>query len=380
MMPKREPDSDPEQELEVSDYVPSDEEEKKPKPKKRPAPRRRAKATDVYKGSDEEEGSPEPKKRAKRAPKPKQPTEPTECEDGFVIHPPDLIYRLDEAAQGGSRVAAFDLDGTLVITKSGAEFPRGPDDWKFFNKHVPAKLQELHAEGYQLVFFTNQGGIRSALLGKASENFRGRVLGVLGHLATKSGEAPPVQIFACSQKDTENRKPGPGMWRLFTEKCNGGAKVDLAASFFCGDMAGRPQDKGDPKDSDKLFAAAIGLPFKTPEELFGEGEGKSQVDTTGAGLPENAALGEAFRQLETLYKDEGNQFKASAFRKVAEIITSWEAVITSGKDLAKVKGVGKSSIAKIDEFLKTGKLEVLEQAGKTEQLPNKHADEAEKFL
>jgi hypothetical protein len=36
------------------------------------------------------------------------------------------LPRLNPAAQGGSKIAAFDLDGTLIGTKSGREFATGP--------------------------------------------------------------------------------------------------------------------------------------------------------------------------------------------------------------------------------------------------------------
>lgn len=35
------------------------------------------------------------------------------------------------------------------------------DDWRWFNKGVPAKLRELHSDGYQIVIFRYQG-IRTA--------------------------------------------------------------------------------------------------------------------------------------------------------------------------------------------------------------------------
>jgi hypothetical protein len=64
------------------------------------------------------------------------------------------------------------------------------DDWKWYSKEVVKKLQELHAEGYQLAFFSNQGGIKGALNGKASDNVRGKVDGMLEALEKK---APGVQ-------------------------------------------------------------------------------------------------------------------------------------------------------------------------------------------
>lgn len=43
--------------------------------------------------------------------------------------------------------------------------------------------------------------------------------------------------------------------------------ADLKDSFFVGDAAGREGDAVG--DSDLQFAKAIGLPFKTPDEVFG---------------------------------------------------------------------------------------------------------------
>ena len=43
----------------------------------------------------------------------------------------------------------------------------------------------------------------------------------------------------------------------------------------------------------------------------------------------------------------GDRFKGSAFKKVADIINSYDEKITSGRQLSHVKGVGKGSIAKV---------------------------------
>jgi bifunctional polynucleotide phosphatase/kinase len=59
------------------------------------------------------------------------------------------------------------------------------------------------------------------------------------------------------------------MWELLTEKHNGDIKIDLPKSFFCGDAAGRKDNKHkDFSDSDLKFALNVGLVFKTPENLF----------------------------------------------------------------------------------------------------------------
>lgn len=43
---------------------------------------------------------------------------------------PFAACRLNPKAQGGSKIAAIDLDGTLVGVKSGAQFARGPGGWQ----------------------------------------------------------------------------------------------------------------------------------------------------------------------------------------------------------------------------------------------------------
>lgn len=88
-----------------------------------------------------------------------------------------------------SKAAGFDIDFTVISTKSGRKFATG-DSWKHYtyiyfnsiilqtcrywlNNHwstgakdwqwlypcVPEKLQELHKNGYRVLFFTNQAGI-----------------------------------------------------------------------------------------------------------------------------------------------------------------------------------------------------------------------------
>ena len=51
------------------------------------------------------------------------------------------------------------------------------------------------------------------------------------------------------------------MWK-WIEKKNGGVKVSLEDSFYCGDAAGRP---GDYSDTDRKFARNVGVRFETPE-------------------------------------------------------------------------------------------------------------------
>ncbi len=98
----------------------------------------------------------------------------------------------------------------------------------------------------------------------------------------------PITAFAAPQKDAY-RKPGAGMWRALCREqaAAGGAAPDLAASFYVGDAAGRPHDFS---DSDRAFAAAVGLRFFEPEQAFA---GPAADDAPWAPLAEARAAAAA---------------------------------------------------------------------------------------
>ncbi|KAI3429347.1 hypothetical protein D9Q98_005442 [Chlorella vulgaris] len=389
MAPKRKAKPPPSDDDTGSDYeeslgAPSDESdsdyeaEDEPTPKKKAPPRRAAAkkkkaASSSDEEDDEEGGSPAPRRvttsrpvrsaaAKKKASSP--PEEVTQLPDGWTLHPPSFMYKIDPLAQGGKKIAAFDLDGTLAVVKSGRQFPMGPDDWRWFNKGVPAKLRELHSDGYQIVIFSNQGGVKKAINGKASSNVREKVDLMIEDLNSKKKKKDvdvPVQVFMATMKD-HYRKPATGMWEFFVQHANAHVQPDLSESFYCGDAAGRDGDINEGAASDREFAEAIGVRFLTPEEQFGETDVKKVADT-GESSGHNDAMADAFARLADMLAGEGERFKATAFRNVSKIIAAHPAPITAAKDLKGVKGVGASSQAKITEFLETGTLAALQEAG-----------------
>lgn len=80
----------------------------------------------------------------------------------------------------------------------------------------------------------------------------------------------PIVFLAATASD-KYRKPATGMWEFCLETVFSEFAIDMKASFYCGDAAGRPKTATRPKDfsdTDIKFAANIGLTFHTPEELF----------------------------------------------------------------------------------------------------------------
>jgi bifunctional polynucleotide phosphatase/kinase len=42
--------------------------------------------------------------------------------------------------KGSDKIAGFDMDYTLIKTKSGAKFPKGADDWVIWHDKVKEKM------------------------------------------------------------------------------------------------------------------------------------------------------------------------------------------------------------------------------------------------
>lgn len=160
------------------------------------------------------------------------------------------------------KVAAFDLDSTLITTKTRAKFPKTAHDWKFAFNRVANILATLAGEGCVIVIFTNQAGVNN---GRINESFvQARLDGIMAAVKADIG------VFVATGKDNY-RKPATGMWEEFVERIGGMNCIDFKNSFYVGDAAGRSARPGSPKDfsdSDLRFSINIDLPFRTPEEYF----------------------------------------------------------------------------------------------------------------
>lgn len=175
-----------------------------------------------------------------------------------------LLKLTSNTLPGASKIAGFDIDFTVIRTASGRKFATGSNDWEFWDDCVASKLQELHHNGYRVIFFTNQAGIEK--LKVTPEEFTKKTEAIIKEAGI------PIYCYACTGTN-HFRKPSTMMWEHFVEHDNKGVKPDISQCFYVGDAAGRAKDwsPGKPKDfscSDRMFAANIGIDFFTPEEFF----------------------------------------------------------------------------------------------------------------
>ncbi|BFZ61789.1 DNA kinase/phosphatase Pnk1 [Saitoella coloradoensis] len=176
---------------------------------------------------------------------------------------------LKEVKEGKTyKVGAFDLDGTLIKTTSGSRFAKDANDWTWWHPSVPTLIRSLHASGYLIAIFSNQGGISLKTANSKSETKWKTKLE-----AVCRGLNVPVAVYGATGRDRW-RKPRVGMWEEFVGECGlgeseGTGRVDMEGSFYVGDAAGRGDERSkDFSCSDRRLAMNIGIKFHTPEEYF----------------------------------------------------------------------------------------------------------------
>jgi bifunctional polynucleotide phosphatase/kinase len=195
-------------------------------------------------------------------------------------------YREDAVARPARvAIAAFDVDGTLIETRTGRRFPIDADDWRVRFADTSRRLVALVADGYRIALFTNQ----MRLTDGADDVERDRKFNAYAAAIEELERqlAVPLQAFvAVGRAGLYYRKPNIGMWTFLKNALTPiGASwgdavpwgIDAAASFYVGDAAGRPARQNGGADParkrdfgccDRLFALNIGIAFHTPEEFF----------------------------------------------------------------------------------------------------------------
>ena len=209
---------------------------------------------DNFGDSSEEEDLPPPpvSKRSKRT-----------LKTSFWTTHESIIYLNAPESPDTGKIAAFDMDTTLVRPKSGKIHPQGRSDWVWMFEEVPSKLAQLHKDGYKIVIMSNQKGLSTGA--SRAQDIQGKI----------DDLAADCKVPLCAILATEDdiyRKPSPAMFTFCAENLIT-APIDLKESFYIGDAAGRPAGwaEGKKKDhgcSDRKFAVNAGVPFQTPEEYF----------------------------------------------------------------------------------------------------------------
>ena len=155
----------------------------------------------------------------------------------------------------GQKILFADLDGTLIETYTGKQFPQGIWDMKF-KFDVWDKIKEMSPD--YLFIVTNQGGIGRFV---SEEDFEAKldyVTAAIKHYIKNNTFLAADAIYCPSiEKDDPLRKPNPGMLEYLYNRyeLNKYSKTEMC---MIGDASGLP---GNFSDSDKKTAENFGIKY-----------------------------------------------------------------------------------------------------------------------
>ncbi len=156
-------------------------------------------------------------------------------------------------------VYLFDLDNTLIKTKSGKVFPTNKDDWLFLNDKITTCINSIFTDKQNIIgIITNQKGLKNKQL---IDNWISKIKSIYSEIKF-------TFIFA-SLKDDNFRKPLPSSWDYIKSNLLQPFNINSIHTkkniYYIGDAFGRKQDHS---DTDLKFAINCNFKFKTPEVFF----------------------------------------------------------------------------------------------------------------
>lgn len=314
------------------------------------------------------------------------------CHIGTYRDPFGAALANKSASEKFKKIAAFDLDGTLIETKSGRIAYKFVDEYDFRvwgsapndRKQVTSRLRRESEDGSLVVIITSQYN----LTGEKLKRWRQRLNHIMRALDV------PAIIIVSTGKDSY-RKPNAGwmdqlkwLWRS-----NGGTvPLDIGLSesqisqiapehrsFFVGDAAGRLASgsrKADFADTDRKLALNLSWQFYTPEEFF-LGHKPLQHRLSGFQPPQElpvkpnrAKIEDIYQQIAELGSKQQTMLilvgpQASGKSRLATKLQNGQAWVRVNQDLLKTRA---RCITVATEALEDGKCVVIDNTNPTREV------------
>lgn len=175
------------------------------------------------------------------------------------------------------KIILFDLDNTLIKTKSKKVFPINSDDWEFLTPNVPRIINEqIETSNTICGIISNQKGLKSDLMIKDWIN-------KLKNINKKLN----FHFVFVSLKDDQFRKPLPASWNYIQTNLLEGINLNNVLKsnkiYYIGDACGRQDDFS---DTDIKYSINCGFKFKTPELFFKFNLDKPNIKNCSLTYPE----------------------------------------------------------------------------------------------
>jgi len=184
----------------------------------------------------------------------------SKIEDSLLIYNSNINYDFKQ----NHKIISFDLDDTIIKTKSNKTLPINKEDWIFKYNSNNKIIEEFNNGNTNIIIFSNQSTINNKGYNKQIEDdIKYKIENIINQLNI------PIMVFIASKND-KYRKPNYNMWNIMLEIIYND-NIDLNNCLYVGDAVGRDKNKYHKKDfadTDYKFALNIGINFKTPEEYF----------------------------------------------------------------------------------------------------------------
>jgi bifunctional polynucleotide phosphatase/kinase len=206
----------------------------------------------------------------------------------IVVETENLFLAHGALDEKGNKIAAFDIDHTIVKPINGKTFFNKECDFEFVFPNVVEKLSKL-SKTHTIVFFSNHGNV--------TDEYK--------NMLTRIYHSFPF-IVMISKDDDNYRKPRIGMMNQLKKIID---NFDLKLEYFVGDAAGRVRvgyahapttsssaalvpikGKKDFSDTDLKFALNLNVPFLTPEQFFLDRYEEIPIVLTGFNAKEHAMI------------------------------------------------------------------------------------------
>lgn len=126
-----------------------------------------------------------------------------------------LLYGSTNKDLPSSKIALFDMDGTLIVNRLG----RRVSDWEFFDATVPLKLRALSEEGFRIFIISNQLGISMGVI--TADSLQKKIEQFIAAAGVE------CTVLLATKKDNF-RKPETGCWDFIKNSLNSALPVDVS--------------------------------------------------------------------------------------------------------------------------------------------------------
>ena len=151
------------------------------------------------------------------------------------------------------KVLLCDLDGTLIVTKSGKTFPENENDW-MFKEHIRSAIQEYNPR--YIFIISNQGGIEKGYVDE--KKFVTKLHYIMAEIRTW-GDFIVDAVYCTSNNPNDLfRKPNVGMVDYFRYDFVDGYDFCNKGALMIGDASGL---SGQFSDSDLQCAKNAGIRY-----------------------------------------------------------------------------------------------------------------------